>query len=240
MVHEAGGSPAASYFLLLRQRKVTKEKATRVHRPAKNAGFPALLEATGRCGTPLLFAIHCHCPCMGNGVRGLAACGSNSPLTLAECPCRFCVARRLSRDPPAFEFVVEVTELGSRLSMETPFGAREQGVLGFVSDFHFAPRYNFSFFRAHRFRIALFYATLRIREFPCCRANILEKGRGFPRKLFEAGAITSTRATSRLRQPSCFRGPTLFRNVGNPKGAQRLPTTRVAFLCLLSLASLRK
>jgi hypothetical protein len=34
---------------------------------------------------------------------------------LAECPCRFCVARRLSRGPPAFKVFVEATELGSRL-----------------------------------------------------------------------------------------------------------------------------
>ena len=26
--------------------------------------------------------------------------------------------------------------------------------------------------------------------------------------------------TKRLRQPSCFRGPTLFQNVGNPEGAR--------------------
>jgi hypothetical protein len=62
--------------------------------------------------------------------------------------------------------------------------------------------------------------THRIREFPCCRANILEKGRGFPRKLFEDGAITLPLDANRLRQPSCFRGPTLFQNVGNPKGAR--------------------
>jgi len=37
-VHEAGGSPAASSFLLLRQKKGTKEKATRVRRPAKTRG----------------------------------------------------------------------------------------------------------------------------------------------------------------------------------------------------------
>jgi hypothetical protein len=36
---------AATHFLLLRQKKVTKEKATRVHRPLR--GFPALLAAAG-------------------------------------------------------------------------------------------------------------------------------------------------------------------------------------------------
>ncbi|OYY45503.1 MAG: hypothetical protein B7Y56_06185 [Gallionellales bacterium 35-53-114] len=35
----AGGSPAAGYFLLLRQKKVTKEKATPVYRPC---GVPSI------------------------------------------------------------------------------------------------------------------------------------------------------------------------------------------------------
>ena len=35
----AGGSPAAGYFLLLRQKKVSKEKATPVYRPC---GVPSL------------------------------------------------------------------------------------------------------------------------------------------------------------------------------------------------------
>jgi hypothetical protein len=48
----------------------------------------------------------------------------------------------------------------------------------------------------------------------------LEKGLGFPRKLFEVGVMTFPLDTSRLRQPSCFRGPILFRNVGNPEGAR--------------------
>jgi hypothetical protein len=48
----------------------------------------------------------------------------------------------------------------------------------------------------------------------------LEKGRGFPRKLFEDGAITFPLDTNRIRHPSCFRGPMLFQNVGNPKGAR--------------------
>jgi hypothetical protein len=95
--------------------------------------FPALLASEGGSGTRFLFASHCHCPCMGNGVRGLAACGSNSPLTLAETSFAHSVARRLSRGPTALELVVKVTELGSRLSMETPFGAREQGVSVSVS-----------------------------------------------------------------------------------------------------------
>jgi hypothetical protein len=122
---------------------------------------------------------------------------------LAECPCRFCVARRLSRGPPAFKLAVEVTELGSRL--------RGSGVFYFSC---------FFLFGAHFFRVILFYIKRRTREFPCCRANILEKGRGVPRKLFEVGAITSMRAANLLRQPSCFRGPILFRNVGNPEGAR--------------------
>jgi hypothetical protein len=37
-IREAGGSPAASPFPLFRQKKGTKEKATRVHRPAKARG----------------------------------------------------------------------------------------------------------------------------------------------------------------------------------------------------------
>ena len=45
---EAGGCPAARYFLLLRQKKVPKEKATPGSSPF---GFPALLTNAGRCGT---------------------------------------------------------------------------------------------------------------------------------------------------------------------------------------------
>ena len=46
---DAGGSPAASHFLLLRQKKVTQEKAT----PGSSAltGCPALLASEGGCGT---------------------------------------------------------------------------------------------------------------------------------------------------------------------------------------------
>jgi len=48
-VKTVGGCPTASYFLLLRQKKVTKEKATLVCRPLR--GFPALLGKSGGCGT---------------------------------------------------------------------------------------------------------------------------------------------------------------------------------------------
>ena len=44
----AGGCPAASHFLLLRQKKVTKEKATLLLRPSLRYGFPALLACPGR------------------------------------------------------------------------------------------------------------------------------------------------------------------------------------------------
>jgi hypothetical protein len=43
---DAGGSPAAGDFLLTRQKKVTKEKATPVRRLP-----PAFLSQTGRCAT---------------------------------------------------------------------------------------------------------------------------------------------------------------------------------------------
>src|SRR6267154_747581 len=36
-INFAGGCPAASHFLLLRQKKVTKEKATQVRRPLRAA-----------------------------------------------------------------------------------------------------------------------------------------------------------------------------------------------------------
>ena len=45
----AGGSPAAGYFLLFRQKKVTQEKATPFRRPLR--GFPALLAKPGGCAT---------------------------------------------------------------------------------------------------------------------------------------------------------------------------------------------
>jgi hypothetical protein len=52
-INFAGGCPAASYFLLLRQNKVAKEKATPVCRPLR--GFPALLDWPG-------FLINSHDP----------------------------------------------------------------------------------------------------------------------------------------------------------------------------------
>ena len=39
----AGGSPAASHFLLLRQKKVTQEKATQIHHPY---GIPCVCSAS--------------------------------------------------------------------------------------------------------------------------------------------------------------------------------------------------
>jgi hypothetical protein len=42
---DAGGSPAASHFLLLAQKKVTKEKGTRCSAPS---GFPKFPDAIGR------------------------------------------------------------------------------------------------------------------------------------------------------------------------------------------------
>ena len=44
-VNFAGGSPAAGYFLLLRQNKVTKEKATPVYRPC---GVPCVARLVRR------------------------------------------------------------------------------------------------------------------------------------------------------------------------------------------------
>ena len=43
------GSPAAGCFLLLRQKKVTKEKATPVYRPLR--GFPRSTTSKRGCGT---------------------------------------------------------------------------------------------------------------------------------------------------------------------------------------------
>ena len=60
-----GGCPAASYFLVLRQKKVTKEKATRVRRLALRARSPALLDLSGGCATRLL--------------RSLKQCSPTSP-----------------------------------------------------------------------------------------------------------------------------------------------------------------
>ena len=46
----AGGSPAASHFLLLRQKKVTKEKATQVRRPP-SGGSLRCSQTKGGSGT---------------------------------------------------------------------------------------------------------------------------------------------------------------------------------------------
>ena len=46
----AGGSPAATHFSCF-AKKSKQKKATRGSSPRKNAGYPALLETTGRCGT---------------------------------------------------------------------------------------------------------------------------------------------------------------------------------------------
>jgi len=47
----AGGSPAAGYVLLSRQKNVTQEKATPFRRPPLRCGYPALLAKPGGCGT---------------------------------------------------------------------------------------------------------------------------------------------------------------------------------------------
>ncbi|HTN94047.1 MAG TPA: hypothetical protein VMJ33_05670, partial [Gallionella sp.] len=44
-INTAGGSPAASYFLLLRQNKVTKEKATPV---CRRCAVPCVARLAGR------------------------------------------------------------------------------------------------------------------------------------------------------------------------------------------------
>ena len=46
----AGGSPAATYFSCF-AKKSKQKKATRGSSPRKSAGYPALLETTGHCGT---------------------------------------------------------------------------------------------------------------------------------------------------------------------------------------------
>ena len=46
----AGGSPAATHFSCF-AKKSKQKKATRGSSPRKSAGYPALLETTGRCGT---------------------------------------------------------------------------------------------------------------------------------------------------------------------------------------------
>lgn len=101
-----GSAWRASYFLLLRQKKVSKEKAT-PGSVSGYAGFPALLETPGGCAT-----------------RGYA------PQTvLADCPRRFCIARHLSRGPENHPcssgathfchfFVVDRNGLFSRLPVE--------------------------------------------------------------------------------------------------------------------------
>jgi len=70
----------AAYFLLLRQKKVSKEKATLVDAPLR--GVP--------CATRL-----------GRGLRNSALRASNSPRPLSA---QTCVAQRLTRGP---EYVAE-------------------------------------------------------------------------------------------------------------------------------------
>jgi hypothetical protein len=204
LIHEAGGSPAASYFLLLRQKKVTKEKATRVHRPAKSAGYPALLASEGGSGTR--FA---NTACDEGKDRG-AKLRQSSPKPPSLTP--------LLGDSHGALLLLRFS-LRRRNWAPACAGAGGFRFCSFVSDFHFDPRCNF-LSHAHPLQIILHFTTRRIREFPCCRANILEKGRGFPRKLLEVGAMPSPRATNLFRQTSCFRGPTVFRNVGDPEGVR--------------------
>ena len=76
-INFAGGSPAATYFLLGGQEKVSKEKAALVRRPLR--GFPALLNESGGCGTR---------PCR---------CAARTQTVLADPSRRVCVTRRLTR-----------------------------------------------------------------------------------------------------------------------------------------------
>jgi hypothetical protein len=68
------------------------------------------------------------------------------------------------------------------------------------------------------FRIDSIYGTRRIREFPCCRANILEKGRGFPRKLFEDGAMTFIEIQTVSASRVVFVARSFSKMLGTPKG----------------------
>jgi len=82
---------ARAYFLLLRQKKVAKEKATPGSAPGC-ARFPALL---GTPGTPRALprdAKH-------RSGRGCATRSFGPQTVLADCPRRSCVARRLPRGP---------------------------------------------------------------------------------------------------------------------------------------------
>ena len=74
----AGGCPAASHFLLLRQKKVTKEKATRVRRLSGD-------EAAGQL------------PCAAH-VGGRASQTRCAQTAKPDIPRRRCAARRLSRE----------------------------------------------------------------------------------------------------------------------------------------------
>jgi hypothetical protein len=73
----AGGSPAASYFLLFGQEKVTKEKATPANRRWR--GVHALLGMDGGCGT-----------------RVRHQWMTDAQTVLAESPVHTCAARRFT------------------------------------------------------------------------------------------------------------------------------------------------
>ena len=84
-VDRCRGLPGGNLLSLLRQRKKAKKGDPRFVAAAR---FPALLETSGRCGTR---------------ARGCIAqtilCCARPQTVLAECPCRFCVTRRLSSGP---------------------------------------------------------------------------------------------------------------------------------------------
>jgi hypothetical protein len=158
---------------LLRQKKVTKEKAARVRRPAKARGslrYSKRQAAAELLGRNLLVIDASNVAPSSNSPRGM-------PLSLLRCSATL--------TGPSYFW-----GLSLRLRNWAPAcaGAGGFSFCSFVSEFHFDPRCNF-LSHAHPFQFILHFTTRRIREFPCCRANILEKGRGFPRKLFEAGAI---------------------------------------------------
>jgi len=88
----AGGCPAASHFLLLAQKKVTKEKGTRVRRFALRANFPALLDLSGGCATRLLRSLR-QCSPTSPDRSALLGGSHGMKIVAASCACRLAISR---------------------------------------------------------------------------------------------------------------------------------------------------
>ena len=114
------GLPAASYFLCF-AKESNQRKVTRGSSPGKSAGYPALLETTGRCGTRARIV-----------TAQKVVCSARPQTVLADYSCRFCVTRRLSSGLGRKITTVAMAKAGFQFDFESTWIPAFAGMTGFI------------------------------------------------------------------------------------------------------------